>query len=170
MNKHIEINVLIFIIILCIIITFIIWSYLHWNLCVYNNLLMCTFTYWIALLTKLVFQPIKLKCRTSHFNALPFGTTIQKLHNRTNQCKSSRTFYTLATFAWDSIVCDTTPTNRQYSKCNPCQKLEENALWDRDVKIKLRSENKCKVLWRLRTKLNFNHLYYTYMPCKISSK
>ena len=29
-----------------------IWSYIHWNLCICNNLFMCTSTYWIAFLTK----------------------------------------------------------------------------------------------------------------------
>jgi hypothetical protein len=52
MTKHIEINVPIFIISFFITKIVIIWSYFHWNLCVCNNLFMCTFTYWIALLTK----------------------------------------------------------------------------------------------------------------------
>ena len=51
-KKHYEINVLIFKFYLFITNTIIIWSYFHWNLCVCNNLFMCTFTYWIALLTK----------------------------------------------------------------------------------------------------------------------
>ena len=44
--------------------TIIKWSYFHWNLCVYNNLNLCTFTYWIALLTKPVFFAISMKRET----------------------------------------------------------------------------------------------------------
>ena len=50
-----------------------------------------------------VHQPLELECRTNHYNALPFGTMAQKLHNRTNLSKSSRTLYILAIFSWVSI-------------------------------------------------------------------
>ena len=36
----------------------IMWSYFRWNLYVCNNMFMCTFTYWIALLTKPVLDAI----------------------------------------------------------------------------------------------------------------
>jgi hypothetical protein len=55
-KKHNEINVFIFMIYLFIINAIVIWSYFHCNLCVCNNLFMCTFTYWIALLTKPMFS------------------------------------------------------------------------------------------------------------------
>ena len=53
---YIELNVPILIICLFLANTNIIWWYFHWNLYICNNLFMCTFTYWIALLTKPVFE------------------------------------------------------------------------------------------------------------------